>query len=78
MRYWLGNIRELKGFTQKAVAEKVGISRSFYSDIEQGTRNPKVTTAKRIADVLGFDWTLFFELNGRKMRQENKEGRDIA
>lgn len=73
MRQWLSKIRETKGFTQKQVAEKCGISRSFYADIEQGTRNPKVNTAKAIGEVLGFDWTLFFEQNGRKSRQLGKK-----
>lgn len=68
MRNWLIDIRKIKGLTQKEAAEKCGISRSYFADIEQGTRNPKVDTAKSIGDVLGFDWTLFFEQNGRKSR----------
>ncbi len=59
MRSWLINIRGNK--TQKAVADECGISQNFYSWIEQGKRNPSVEVAKRIAAVLGFDWTRFFE-----------------
>lgn len=66
MREWLIKLRNVKGFTQNEVASKCGISRSYYSGIEVGTRNPKPSTAKKIADVIGFDWTLFFEENGRK------------
>lgn len=73
MREWLSKIRETKGLSQYQVAEKCGISRSYYADMEQGRRNPKVDTAKAIASELGFDWTLFFEQNGRKSRQNNKK-----
>jgi len=31
------------------------------TEIVNGKANPSVDVAKRIADVLGFDWTLFFE-----------------
>jgi putative transcriptional regulator len=73
MRDWLANIRETKGFTQKEVAVNCDISRSFYADIERGARNPKPTTAKELGAFLGFDWTLFYEQNGRKTRQQNKK-----
>jgi putative transcriptional regulator len=29
--------------------------------IENGERIPSVGTAKKIAEILNFDWTLFFE-----------------
>lgn len=71
MRQWLIQLRELKGMTQLDVASQSGISRSYYSGVELGTRNVKPATAKRIAQVLGFDWTLFFEENGRESRHKS-------
>lgn len=68
MREWLVKLRELKGMTQKEVASQSGISRSYYSGIEIGTRNTKPDVAKNIAEVLGFDWTLFFANKGRETR----------
>lgn len=59
MRKWLKSYRDFYGFTQKDVARKCYISRSFYTKIENGTKNPSVPVAKRIAEVLGFEWTLF-------------------
>ncbi|RDY70362.1 XRE family transcriptional regulator, partial [Halobacillus trueperi] len=40
----------------------VGIDRSYYSKIEAGI-TPSVKVAKRLGDVLGFSWTVFFEEN---------------
>lgn len=49
-----------KGLTMRQVSEASNISESFYSMIENGERRPSVETAKKIAAVLGFDWTMFF------------------
>lgn len=69
MRTWLQHFRTSKGLTQLEVANKCGISRSYYADIEGGYRNPKVSTAKDIANELGFDWTVFFEEKCRETRK---------
>lgn len=53
--------RKRANFTQREVGRLSGISESYYSMIESGERKPAVKTAKKIAAVLGFDWTLFFE-----------------
>lgn len=47
--------------TQENVAEKSGISRVYYTRIENGDYNVPVDTAKKIAEALGFDWTRFYE-----------------
>ncbi|MBC9808150.1 helix-turn-helix transcriptional regulator [Carnobacterium maltaromaticum] len=61
MNTWLAEIREKNNLTQKTIADKAGIARTTYSSIEQGRRNPSVKNAMRIAEVLGFDWTIFFK-----------------
>lgn len=61
MRSWLKDIRVKKQMTMKAVATDAGISESYYNQIENGTRGCPVDTAKKIAAVLGFNWTKFFE-----------------
>lgn len=61
MREWLIEIRRKKGLTQEQVATSCSISRQYYSFIESGERNAPVKTAKKIAEVLGFDWQIFFE-----------------
>ena len=64
MRDWLINMRGKT--TQQAIADQCGISQNFYSWIEQGKRTPSVDVAKRIAAVLGFEWTRFYDEPGDK------------
>jgi putative transcriptional regulator len=66
VRKWLLDIRESKNMTHEGVASLAEISRQYYSMIENGERNPSVAVAKRIADVLGFNWIIFFENKGNK------------
>ena len=61
MREWLYKARKNKNLTMAEVAAKSNISESYYSMIENGNRDVSVKTAKKIAKVLGFDWTKFYE-----------------
>lgn len=61
MRIWLKKIREENGLTQQDVAELADVERTTYASIEQGRRNPSVVNAMRIASVLDFEWTIFFD-----------------
>ncbi len=58
---WLKNIRLLSRMTQEEVAQAVCISQPSYANIETGRRMPSVSTAKRIAAVLGFEWQRFYD-----------------
>lgn len=60
-RIWFKQTREDKGFTQEELAAKIGITRQHIGLIENGVVAPSVEVAKKIAAVLGFDWTRFFE-----------------
>lgn len=60
MRDWLLEIRLKKQLTQAAIAKKAKITRTYYTQIENGGRRPSVDVARRIAEHLEFDWTLFF------------------
>ncbi len=63
IRKWLIDIRLQKGLTAEQVALGVGVHRVYVTQIENGSRRPSVPVAKRYADFLGFNWTLFFEDN---------------
>ncbi len=60
-RLWLKDLRQSNNFTHEKLAMLSGIKRAYYTQIENGNRNPGVKTAQRIASVLGFNWIRFFE-----------------
>lgn len=66
-RRWLLDIRKSLNLTQEQVASKAGIARTTFASIEKGERNPSVSNAKKIANVLNFNWTIFFEEKVRVM-----------
>lgn len=70
-RHWLIKYRGER--TQQEVADKSRLSRSFYTEIENGDKNPSVETAKKIAKALGFKWTNFFEDQCCDMKQTGTE-----
>lgn len=49
------------GLTQGEVARKIGISVSYYTQIERGTRNPSGRTAFLIASFFGIEMAYFFD-----------------
>jgi putative transcriptional regulator len=52
--------REAAGLSQEELGRKLGISRQAVSMLEIGKNTPKVTTAKKLGEILGFDWTELF------------------
>lgn len=61
MRDWLRSARQAKGLSVISIATKVGVSRQFYSMVERGERRPSPEKSKKIAAVLDFEWTKFYE-----------------
>lgn len=61
IRVWLSDIRLDVGMTHEEVAKSVGVKRQYYSMIENGDRTPSVKVARKIGEVLNFNWTIFFE-----------------
>ena len=47
--------------TQKELAEKTGIPANIISDLERGKRQMSPAWAKRIAEVVGGNWTDFID-----------------
>ncbi len=48
----LKKIRTNKNITQTELAEKLGVNKSFVSNLENGKNNPTLLTITNIADVL--------------------------
>ena len=61
LRTWLKDIRAKKELTQREVANAANVDVTMISKIELGDRRPSVEVAKKIAAVMGFHWTRFFE-----------------
>lgn len=53
-------LRRKKGFTQKEIAEIIGISKSYYAMLETYKRKPSIKLAKKISNILSFSWEDFF------------------
>jgi transcriptional regulator with XRE-family HTH domain len=49
----LKKIRTKKGITQIEISKKLGVNRSFVSNLENGKTNPTLATITKLAQVLG-------------------------
>ena len=62
MRLWLREVRLQREYTQQQVADMVGISRSYYTQLEcMNGKGLSPKTAQGIGQALGFDWVCFYE-----------------
>lgn len=55
------NLRKLRGMTQGELAEKVGVTQSFISDLEYNKKFPGMPTLIKLAEVLGVTVSDLFE-----------------
>lgn len=69
IRKTLKSRREQLNYSQQEVADQAGIERSYYAKIESGL-TPSVKVAKAVGEVLGVEWTVFFEEVGADIAQE--------
>lgn len=61
MRVKLKKVRNEKDLTQQEVADRAGIERSYYTNIELGSKNPSLKTALKIKQALSYyEDDLFF------------------
>ena len=58
--------RRFRGYTQAILAEKIDMAQADISSVENGQRNPSVSTLRRIAEGLNMD--LMLELMPRELR----------
>lgn len=67
MRDWLKEKRIEKGMTMAEVAEKLGITESYYCMIENGERQKKmdIAVAMKLSQILNEPVNRIIELEGR-------------
>lgn len=71
LRVELAQARKNRKITQIEMANLLGISRSFYSLIENGIRNPDYGLAKKIAAFFKVSpEVIFFDLDGFELKQK--------
>lgn len=60
-RYNLKSFRQRQGLTQQAMADKLGIAKITYVNIERGVHNPSFGLLEKFAEVFEYDdiWELF-------------------
>ena len=68
MREWLRIARQAKGFTMKDLAERLNISESYYSLIENGERQKKMDIAivNGLSKVLGIPFQKIVEFESKE------------
>ena len=54
MRTKLVKLREARGYTQESFSKELGISRSHYSQIETGEKNPSLKLSLKIKRALDY------------------------
>jgi transcriptional regulator with XRE-family HTH domain len=55
-------LREEQGLSLRALAERIGFSASFLSQVENGQASPSISSMERIASALGVTLGEFFQL----------------
>lgn len=73
MNVELKRLRLNSSKTMKELSNELDISESYYCLIENGERKPSVEIAKKIANALGFDWTLFYESGQKRTERTHKK-----
>lgn len=61
-------LRENSGYTQKQVAEFLGINRSAYANYETGERNIPLTVLEGVAKLFGVDMAVLFDTDIANIR----------
>lgn len=64
--YRIQTQRKILGLTQEVVSEKIGITPSFFSPIESGTRKAGIKTFVSISKILGISLDYIFDIKTDK------------
>lgn len=61
-------LRETSGYTQKQIAEFLGINRSAYANYEAGERNVPLDVLEGVAKLLGVDMSMLLEADAGNIK----------
>lgn len=68
-------LRRYQGLNQESLAEKLGVSRSYISELESGNRTPSLDLLGRYADVFNIPISSLVFFAEALQDQENLSGR---
>ncbi len=71
-------LRELKNFSQQAMAEGLGISQKTYSNIESAGNNITIETIEKIAKFLNISFNKILELNAEAILNNTHQSGGIS
>ena len=54
------SLRKRRGMTQAELSQRVGLQRTYISELERGKRNVSLKNAERLADALGVSVSSLF------------------
>ena len=60
----LRNARKKAGLTQLELANKVGVTRAYYADVERGRYTPSLKVLSKLAEALCIDLNFLKENDG--------------
>jgi Predicted transcriptional regulators len=61
MKNYFKDLREKNGFTQEEIAQKIGVSRPTYMQIEKGEKDLEIEQAKKMAALFGLEFCDFID-----------------
>lgn len=61
-------LRENSGYTQKQLADFLGLNRSAYANYESGERTAPLSVLEGVAKLFGVDVTMLFEAESNEIR----------
>ncbi len=70
----LKELRAARGLTQQALADAAGVPIGTVRDYEQGTRDPLLSNAQRLALALGVSLDVFPALSRKPAKGKGKKG----
>lgn len=68
--------REVSGMTQQEIADKAGVSRAYYADVERGRYTPSLKLLSRLGNIMDIDLNFLKENDGNNSIDGNSSTKE--
>lgn len=65
--------REKAGLTQIELAEKAGVTRAYYADVERGRYTPSLRVLSKLSEILNIDLNFLKENDGNTSKMSDSK-----